>query len=252
MIDTHCHLTFKHFKEDKDEVIKTSKKTLSKLITCAAEPEDAKNALKIAEKDSKFIYVTLGMHPKFAVDISDKDLEEYFEFIKLNSKKIVGVGEIGLDYHWVRDPLKVKKSKRIFNECLLLAKELKLPAILHLRDAIKDGFEMVLDKDIKSVIFHCYSGNRTLAEEICEEGYFISIPTSIVRSKSMKKTAKGVPISHLLCETDSPYLSPEEGKRNVPKNVETAYKKIAEVRGQEIKEVIESIDKNCEKAFNFF
>ena len=252
MIDTHCHLTFKHFDEDKDKVIELAKKNLSKVITCAAEPIDAKNALEIGEKNPNFVYVTLGLHPKFAVDLSDKDLEEYFELIKSNKKKIVGIGEIGLDYYWVKDPLKIKKTKRIFSECLLLAKELKLPAILHLRNAIKDGFEMILDKDIKSAVFHCYSGNRTLADEICEEGYYISIPTSIVRSKGMKKTAKGVPISHLLCETDAPYLAPEEGKRNVPQNVKCVYEKIAEIRGIKIEDVIRAIDSNCEEVFNFF
>ncbi len=184
MIDTHCHLTFKQFEDDRDEVIKTARKTLSKLITCAAEPGDAINALGLQEENQKFIYVTLGMHPKFAVDINDKELEEYFELIKSNRKNIVGVGEIGLDYHWVKDPLKVKKSKKIFNECLLLANELKLPAVLHLRNAIEDGFEMVLDKDIKSAVFHCFSGKRQLAEQICEEGYYVSIPTSIVRNKT--------------------------------------------------------------------
>jgi len=252
MIDTHCHLTFEQFEVDRDEVIKTARKTLSKLITCAAEPSDAINALKIQEENQKFVYVTLGMHPKFAVDINDKELEEYFELIKSNRKKIVGLGEIGLDYHWVKDPLKVKKSKRIFNECLLLANELKLPAILHLRNAVEDGFEMVLDKDIKSAVFHCYSGKRQLAEQICEEGYYVSIPTSIVRNKTMKKTVKGVPINHLLCETDAPYLCPEEGKKNVPQNVKTAYEMIAEIRGEKTGGVIKAIDENCERVFNFF
>lgn len=251
MIDTHCHLTFKHFEEDKDAVIKDAMNTLSKVITSGTEPEDAIRSLKLREEYPDFVCVALGLHPKFSVEMNDKELEEYFEFIKENSKKIVGIGEIGLDYYWIKDPLKIKKSKRIFEECLNLAKELRKPAILHMRNAIEDGFKVVLDKDVKSAVFHCYSGKRALAEQICEEGYYISIPTSIVRSKDMKKSAKSVPLTSLIAETDAPYLSPEEGKRNTPQNVKTVYERIAEIRGERLEDVIRVIDENCSRIFKF-
>lgn len=251
MIDTHCHLTFKQFETDMDEVIESAKKVLSKVIVSGTEPVDSVRSLALREDHSEFIYIALGLHPKFAVDINGKELEEYFEFIKANKDNIVGIGEIGLDYYWIKDPLKVEKSKKIFEECLNLSKELKLPAILHMRDAIDDGFEMVLDKDVKEAVFHCYSGKRSLAEQICEEGYYISIPTSIVRSKNMKKSARGVPITSLLAETDAPYLSPEEGKRNVPQNVKIVYEKIAEAKEMGLEEVIKAIDENCSRVFQF-
>ncbi|MDY6930452.1 MAG: TatD family hydrolase [Halobacteriota archaeon] len=251
MIDTHCHLTFKQFETDKDEVIESAKKVLSKVIVSGTEPEDSVRSLALHEEHPDFISIALGLHPKFAVEIKGKELEEYFEFIKENKDRIVGIGEIGLDYYWIKDPLKVEKSKRIFEECLNLAKELKLPAILHMRDAIEEGFEMVLDKDVKRAVFHCYSGKRSLAEQIAEEGYYISIPTSIVRSKNMKKSVRGVPLTSLLAETDAPYLSPEEGKRNIPQNVKVVYEKIAEARDMPLNEVINTIDENCSRIFNF-
>ena len=251
MIDTHCHLTFKQFETDRDEVIESAKKVLSKVIVSGTEPEDSIRSLALREEHPEFIHIALGLHPKFAVEITGKELEAYFEFIKSNRNNIVGIGEIGLDYYWVKDPLKVEKSKKIFEECLNLAKELKLPAILHMRDAIEDGFEMILNKDVKNAVFHCYSGKRSLAEQICDEGYYISIPASIVRSKNMKKSARGVPITSLLAETDAPYLSPIEGKRNVPQNVKIAYEKIAEAKDMRLEDVIKAIDENCSRVFHF-
>ena len=254
IIDIHCHLTFKEYDADREQVIENAKKVLKGVVTSGVEPEDAKHALELAEMHEGFIFVTLGLHPIHVAGKTDQEVEEYEEFISDNKRRIVGIGEIGLDHHWVRDPLKMRRTKEVFVEFLGLAKELNLPVVLHLRgtgnEAIEEGLKIVLDEDIRKAVFHCFTGKPQLAEQICEEGYYISLPASIVRSKSMKKVAKRIPISFLLTETDAPYLSPDENEeRNVPQHVNVVYEEIARQRKIEVSVVEEEIERNFERVF---
>jgi len=224
------------------------------VVTSAVEPEEAKAALELAVLHADFIFVTLGLHPIHVGGKTDQEIGEYEEFISENKGRIIGIGEIGLDYHWIRDPLKIRRTKEVFVEFLALAKELDLPVVLHLRgtgsEAIAEGLKIITDEDIRKAVFHCFTGKPQLAEQICEEGYYISLPASIVRSKSMKKVAKRVPISFLLTETDAPYLSPDENEeRNVPQHVKEVYEEIARQRKIEVREAEEEIERNFERLF---
>lgn len=254
IIDVHCHLTFKEYDADREQVIEDAKKILKGVVTSGVEPEDAKHALELVELHEGFVFATLGLHPIHVAGKTGHEREEYEEFISENKRRIVGIGEIGLDYHWIRDPLKVKRTKEVFVEFLGLAKELDLPVVIHLRgtgsEAIEEGLKIILDEDIRKAVFHCFTGKPQLAEQICEEGYYISLPASIVRSKSMKKVAKRVPISLLLTETDAPYLSPDENEeRNVPQHVKEVYEEIARQRKIEFAETEEEIERNFERLF---
>ena len=254
IIDIHCHLTFEQYDADREQVIEEAKQALKGVVTSAVEPEDAKAALELAELHTGFVFVTLGLHPIHVGGKTDQEIGEYEEFISENKRRIVGIGEIGLDYHWIRDPLKIKRTKEVFVEFLGLAKELDLPVVLHLRgtgsEAIAEGLKIITDEDIRKAVFHCFTGKPQLAEQICEEGYYVSLPASIVRSKSMRKVARRVPISHLLTETDAPYLSPiEEEERNVPQHVKAVYEEIARQRKIEFDETEEEIERNFERLF---
>ncbi|MBA7512444.1 putative metal-dependent hydrolase YjjV [subsurface metagenome] len=253
IIDIHCHLTFEQYDEDREQVIEDAKKVLKCVVTSGVEPEDAKYALELAEMHEGFVFVTPGLHPIHVASRTDQEIGDYEEFISENKRRIVGIGEIGLDYHWVRDPLKIKRMKEVLVEFLGLAKELDLPVVLHLRgtgsEAIEDGLKIVSDEDIRKAVFHCFTGKPQLAEQICEEGYYISLPASIVRSKSMRKVARRVPISHLLTETDAPYLSPTEEERNVPQHVKVVYEEIARQRKIEVREAEAEIERNFERLF---
>jgi len=253
IIDIHCHLTFKEYDADRAQVIADAEKVLRGIVTSGVEPEDSTHAIELAAMHENFIFVTLGLHPIHVSENTDQDIERYAEFISENKRKIVGIGEIGLDYHWIRDPKKIKRTKEIFVEFLELAKELDLPVVLHLRgtgsEAIEEGLKIVSDEDIKKAIFHCFTGKPLLAEQICKEGYYVSLPTIIARSKSMRKVAKRIPISLLLTETDAPYLSPVEEERNVPQNVEVVYEEISRQRKSDVKTVEEAIEGNFERVF---
>ncbi|VUT23829.1 MAG: putative DNAse [Candidatus Methanolliviera sp. GoM_asphalt] len=255
MIDIHCHLTFEQFDEERERVIEEAKEELKAVIISGVDPEDSKKTLKLSEDYPKFIYTTLGLHPVNVDRMKEKEIETYLEFIKTNRRNIVGIGEIGLDYHWVKDVSKIRRMKEVFIEFLELSKELNLPVVLHLRNGVEEGLRIIEGEDIKKAVFHCYSGGMKLAREIWEEKYYISLASSIRRSKNMKKVARSIPLSLLLTETDAPFLSPVEGEINVPKNVRVVYEEVSKLRGMEIKELCEKIVENSSRLFdipNFF
>jgi len=253
IIDIHCHLTFKEYEADRADVIEDARAILKRVVTSGVEPEDARKALELAESYSDFIFVSLGLHPIHVVEKTDHEISDYEEFISDNRARIVGIGEIGLDYHWIRDPLKIKRTKNVFKELLELAKELDLPVVLHLRGegAIEEGLKFISDADIRKAVFHCFTGKPQLAAEICNEneGYHISLPASISKSKTMKKVAKRIPLSSLHAETDAPYLSPDEQKRNVPQQVKVVYEEIARQKKSDFQSVENAIDANFERMF---
>jgi len=257
IIDIHCHLSFKQYAEDRESVIEGAKKELRAVVTSGVEPSDAKEALNIARNHKDFVFVTLGMHPIHVEEFSSAELERYEEFIYEHRREIIGIGEVGLDYHWIKEPLKQRRVKEVFLRFLEIARDLRLPVVLHLRgatgssaEAIEEGLKAIEDEDIQKAVFHCFTGKPALASEICDEGYFISLPATIKRSKTMKNVAKRMPISQLLTETDAPYLSPVENQeRNVPQNVKFAYEEIAKVRKISVEELKEQVRKNFSALF---
>ena len=253
IIDIHCHLTFKDYDADREQVIADAKQVLNGVVVSGVEQEDGKKALALAAQHHGFLFVTLGLHPIYVEKKKDQEIERYAEFISEHKHEIVGIGEIGLDYHWVREPGKLERTREVFVEFLALAKELKLPAILHLRgtgsEAIEEGLKIVSDEDVKQAVFHCFTGKPHVAETICKEGYYLSLPTTIARSKSMRKVAKRIPLSQLLTETDAPYLAPEGEARNTPQKVNVVYEEIAQQKKIPVRTVDEEIERNFERVF---
>ena len=253
IIDIHCHLTFKEYDADRENVIADAKQVLNGVVVSGVEQEDGKKALALAAQHQGFVFVTLGLHPVHVEDKTDQEIERYAEFISAHKQYIVGIGEVGLDYHWVRDPRKLERAREVFVEFLGLAKELKMPVVLHLRgtgsETIEEGLKIVSDEDVKQAIFHCFTGKPSVAEMICEEGYYVSLPTTIPRSKSMRKVAKRIPLSQLLTETDAPYLSPDAEERNTPQKVVAVYNEIARQRKITVEAVDNEIERNFERVF---
>lgn len=248
MIDTHCHLLYKGLKEKHGEVIEDAKKSMKAIINCGY-PKDAKESLKLKKEHGGFIYLSLGLHPIDIVKMTDQEVEEYIDLVRVHEDDIVAIGEIGLDKHWYPKPEQQARLERVFQQMLDLAKELQLPVILHTRKAEQECFDIVTENGFKDVVFHCYAGNMTLAKEIKKEGYYISIGTNLMRSKNTKKLAQRFPLEQLLTETDSPFLSPYPKKTNVPQNVGYVLEKMSELRKITVEEIDKVIEKNCEKLF---
>ena len=264
MIDAHCHLTYPGLREKVKQVINESKRSLRAVITCGFPIEEgegsfergfdlssAELALKLARKNSNFVYVTMGLHPVHAVRMSDKEVEEYIEFIKEHKDEIVGIGEIGLDRHWIKTREGEERSREVFIQMLSLAEEVGKPVVLHLRKSEDIGVKIVLNStNLRKVLLHSFSGNMTTAKEALESGFCFSLNPKLSTIKNAKKIAKRFPLNVILTETDAPFLSPTDDPVNKPVNVIYVVKDIARIRGVSVEEVDKVTTENAVRFFS--
>ena len=247
LIDTHAHLDMY---EDWDVIIKNAKENgIKKIIIPAVETEYFQKILDIANSYED-VYCMMGIFPTEAKNWHDGILEDIKELAK--NKKVVSIGEIGLDYYW--DKSFVDEQKDIFIKQVKLANELGLPIEIHDREAHKDVFDILVEYNKTSdVVFHCFSGSVEFARECLKRGWYIALG-GVVTFKNAVKTkevAKDVPLDRLMLETDSPYLTPVpfRGKENQPAYVRYVADEIAKLKGIDVKEVIEATTKNAEMVF---
>jgi TatD DNase family protein len=229
-----------------DRIIARCREELAAVIVGTARYDEGIKALGLAEKNSGFIFPTLGYHPVEG----GKDPEKIVSLIKGNREKIVGIGEVGLDHHWEKDAQKREAQRHVFSRFIELAVKLKKPLVIHSWDAESECFEMVKDSGVEAV-FHCFSGTRELAKEIAAQGFYVSISTMVLFSKGVRKVAKDTPLESLLLETDSPFLSPnkEQDKRNYPWNIKLSAAKIAEMKRVGTNEILENARENAARVF---
>ncbi len=253
LFDSHAHLNDSRFDEDREELIKSLKDNNVELVlNPGADIETSKASIELAKKYD-FIYAAVGVHPHDVGQLEDKDINTLRDLATSN-EKVVAIGEIGLDYYYDNSPREVQKEW--FKKQIELANELKLPIIVHDRDAHRDTFEII--KNTKSpeigCVLHCYSGNVELAKEYIKMGCYISIPGTVT-FKNNKKTievVKEIPLEWLLIETDSPYMAPvpNRGKRNDPSMVQFVADKIAFEKGISYEKICEATKENAKKLFN--
>lgn len=216
IFDSHAHYDDKQYDNDRMDVLGHLKDVnVKKVVNISNGWEDMLHTLELIEKIS-FMYGTVGIHPCKVKDLTEKRLEMMKEFC--HRDKVVAVGEIGLDYYWMEDPKEVQKEW--FIRQLHLAKEVKLPVVIHSRDASQDTFDIMRREHAGSTggVIHCYSGSVEMAREYVKLGYYLGIGGVVTfkNSKTLKKVVEEIPLEHLVLETDCPYLSPApyRGKRN--------------------------------------
>ena len=246
MIDIHAHLAFPDFDRDREEIIAKCRERLEGVIASGARYDEDLKVLEIAAKHRDFIFPTIGFHPT-----EKGNYKEVMDLIEKEKGNIVGIGEVGLDYHWEKEDEKRERQKEMFAHFISLAEKIKLPLVVHSWDAEQDCFEMIKGSRVKAV-FHCYSGSRELAVQIAQAGHYISISTQICFSKNHRKIARDVPLERILLETDSPFLSPDktpEEKRNFPWNILLSAERIGKEKGISGEEVLETCGRNAREAF---
>jgi TatD DNase family protein len=241
-IDTHCHLEMDEFSPDRDDVIERAKNAgIEAMITIGSDLKGNKGALELSEIYNS-VYAAVGIHPHSAKDFTDDIFEKIREWAmplqpalgkgRQEGGKVVAIGEIGLDYHYDNSPGEVQR--KVFKLQLSLAKETRLPVVIHSREAKKDTLEIVRDSGIRKGVFHCFSGDMDMAEKVIAMGFHISIagPVTFKNARKLIEVAKFVPDEYLLIETDAPYLAPEpfRGKRNEPSYLVNTARTIAELR----------------------
>jgi TatD DNase family protein len=252
MIDSHCHIDFKVYNKNRWEVMERAQHKLTAIIDSGATLGGNRRALKLAEEYNGFLFPSLGFHPANAAKSDSEVIKQVLDEIRSNIHNAVALGETGLDFYRLKAENDKYKQIKLFRTFLDLAVEYQIPLVIHARDAEYEALSLVKEyPSIPQVIFHCFGGENKIAKAIVEEGYYISLSTVVCFSEHHQQLAQELPLSHLLTETDSPYLSPFKGLRNEPAFVEEAIKTIALVKSISIDEVASKTSKNARKIFGF-
>lgn len=257
IIDTHCHLEMDAFDQDREEVIQRARDAgIEAMITIGSDLEGNIGGLELSRKYD-FIYASVGFHPHDAKDFTEEIFDQIKEWATNSSKergasgKVVGIGEIGLDYHYDHSPREVQQE--VFLKQLLFAKEINLPVVIHSREAKKDTLDIVRESGVGKGVFHCFSGDMDMAEKAMGMGFYISIagPVTFSKAKKLKEVAEAIPDDYLLIETDAPYLTPEplRGKRNEPSYIIHTAKAVAELRGVTPEDISRITTLNAKRLF---
>jgi len=247
LIDVHCHLQEKEFGQDLDQVIQRAKEGgVSKVIISTLSLEEIYKAYEMVKAYQGYVYLTVGYSP---TTFNFAEIKEIQEFIRKNKEKIVGIGEVGLDYYWGKKEER-EVQKRLFEEWIFLAKEVDLPLVVHSRSAGKDALEFLLENPPQRVLMHAFDGKRSWAKKGEEAGFYFSIPTSVVHSIQKQKLVESLKIESMMLETDSPVLSPVKGERNEPVNLKYALEKVSSIKSFPQEEVAEIITYQTAKFFN--
>lgn len=248
-IDIHCHL--EAVKEMEKEVKNADEKDVKIILTQGTDVKTNRNALGLAEKYEN-VKACLGLYPIDALKMKDEEVEKELDFIRKNTDKIAGIGEVGMDFKESMNEKEHEKQEKIFRKFVKLSIELGKPIIIHSRKAEEKVIEILEDEKAKKVVMHCFCGKRKLVERIVKNEWYLTIPTNVTYSTQFQDNAKIVPISHLFCETDSPFLHPDKNVKewkNTPENVVYAYEKIAEVKKIKLDEVRKKIYENYLRLF---
>lgn len=247
-IDSHCHLS-KEYYESLDEIINKAKENkVNTLIISGCDKNGIIEGLDIINKYEN-IYMTIGFHPSEANITTDEDLLWLEKLIEENNK-IIAVGEIGLDYYWVKDNKELQKD--LFKKQLDIAVRLNLPVIIHSREATQETYDMLKEYDLKGII-HCYSGSLEMAKEYIKIGYKIGIGGVVTfKNTNLVDVVKEIDIKDITLETDSPYLAPTpyRGKQNSPEYIPLIAEKIAEIKEITKEEVGKITTNNIKELFN--
>lgn len=252
IFDSHAHYDDESFDKDRYELIEKlhNEENIVGIMNCGASLEGMRDSVKLACKYD-FIYAAVGIHPEEADEFNEDVIDEIREFSK--SSKVKAIGEIGLDYYWEENPPR-EKQKEIFIRQMELARELKLPVIIHSRDAQEDTLDILkMFPEVKGVV-HCFSGSVETARECVEIGYYIGITGVITfkNAKKVKEVVKAIPIDRLLVETDCPYMAPvpHRGTRNQSSYIKHIIDEISEIKGISQEEIEEITINNTKELFN--
>lgn len=252
-VDTHSHLNDEKFSEDLEEVVSRAKNFgVEKIINFGDTLENSVRVIELA-KNFSGMFAGVGIHPSEIENFDENNsCEKIFELAK--EKKVVAIGEIGLDYYWEKNFEVRLKQQKTFIQQLDIARQLNLPVCIHERDAHGDALKILKSegKNLRGVL-HCYSGSLEMAKEVWKMGWLIGIdgPLTFKNSAKLPEVVKAAPREMILLETDAPYLAPVpyRGKRNEPNYLIEIAKKVAEIREETLEEVAEYTTANAENLY---
>ena len=250
LFDSHCHLNDGALYERVNEIISNAHEAnVTHFLVVAWDKESSLRAIKLAEQFEN-VYATVGFHPENIFDISEEEFNSTLELYK--HPKVVAIGEIGLDYHWTKDPIKRELQKECFIRQIEFANEHHLPISIHNREAFGDCLKILKEhKPLYGGVMHCYSGSVELLKDVLDLGLYIGLdgPLTFLNAKTPKEVCEVVPLEKLLLETDCPYLSPHplRGTVNEPRNLGLILDEVARIKNLSKKHVAEvTFNNTCE------
>lgn len=252
LIDSHAHLDMRHFDSDRDQVVERAlSANVAHIITVGIDMLSSLNAIKLTQAYS-CVFASVGIHPHNADEANKNELEQISLIAK--QKKIVAIGETGLDFY--RNRSSREKQIKVFEQQLDIAISLDLPVVIHDRQAHTETLKILssFKRNRLTGMIHCFSGDYNLAETFMNMGYYISIPGIVTFSnaRQIQDVVRRVPLNRLLIETDAPFLAPApyRGKRNEPSYIYYTAQKVANLRGISFEEVLHHTSKNSCQLFN--
>lgn len=251
IVDSHAHYDDEQFDADRDEVLKRiQQQGVVRVVNPASNLDSARKCIELSETYD-FLYCAVGIHPHDSKEFSEETLESIREMA--SNKKVVAIGEVGLDYHYDFSPQNIQKE--CFAAQIQLALELKLPLIIHDREAHRDVLDIIkAEKGYEAGgVFHCFSGSVELARTVLDLGFYIALGGAVTFKNAVKpvEVAKYVPADRLLVETDSPYMAPVpyRGKRNDSGYLHEIIQKIAEIRSSDFDVIANTTAQNANRLF---
>ena len=254
IFETHAHYDDEQFDSGREALLASLPDCgIKRVVNVGASIASTRNSVELAEKYD-FIYATVGVHPSEIEELNEERLEWLRELTKL--KKVVAVGEIGLDYYWDKEPEVQERQRYWFKRQMELAKEAKLPIVVHSRDAAADTLQVMKEAHAEEIpgVIHCYSYSPEIAQEFIKMGYYIGVGGVVTfkNAKKLKETVEQIPLERILLETDCPYMAPEpyRGKRNDSRYIPYIVEKIAELKRISIEEVEQITWQNATKLYH--
>ena len=253
-IDTHCHLNSQELRLNARTLISRAFESgVKRMLIVGCDYEDSCEAAGMSEDFSQFgLYASIGIHPHESKRYEDIP-SEFYRLIQ--SEKVIAVGEIGLDYHYDNSPRDIQQ--RMFRLQLEFARENNMPVILHIRDAMNDAMQILRNYKDLNLLFHCYSGGLEYLDEIVGDNNMCAFGGAITWSgktfDELREVVRRIPLENLVCETDSPYMSPVpfRGKMNEPSYVKYVYEAIAHEKNISVEELESKVEDNAERFFKW-
>lgn len=248
IVDTHAHLNTEEFNLDITHVLERARENdVLKVIVIGMDLHHNLRAIELS-KSYDMLYATVGVHPSYV----DTTTTDHLEALLVH-KRIVAIGECGIDLYWSQDNLELQK--KVFIEQIRLAVKHQLPLVIHTRSSFEEAYQCLLPyKGKVTGVFHCFSSNLQDAKRAIELGFYIGVdgPITYKNAKDIKEIVTTIDLKHILVETDSPYLSPapHRSSRNEPANLDVVVKTISELKGISIDEVKQQTTKNAYHLFN--
>ncbi len=246
-VDSHCHLHKPWFKKLDDVIERSAQVGVELIVNCASDPKSFQEVVEKSSADP--VYHTLGIQPTLANKFVNEDMVKFFE--PFMDKKMLAIGEVGLDYYWVKDAKDQERQRELFTNIIKASNELNLPLVIHSRKAESDCLDLLEKHAQTPVLVHSFDGNLVETKRAVDLGYTISVPTNVTIRKNRRKVVKRAGLENIVLETDSPFCAPDKSiERNDPSTIPTAGKYIAKLLEIDVEEVAEVTTRNAKNFYS--